>query len=532
MASLSEDIVRGVLRHSVGPAVKDLYMWKPKLFWLQICPEWTRIAKAYVYSEAFIECYVHDSKALNNMHMRPLGGSPLAQKWVSNIDLITQSDCQGLVRRLNLKLATRMDPDAYLDAVLQLLIKYSGNWASVNSVRVETSRQTDYESHEDLQKKRGICRRLAQVVSQVQAVEADCDSRIYSKTMCEFAGCYAESLRSLKLLDIMSFSIPSFAPVLSDLTMALVSAEAQAIPRIFASTLQKLNVYSYPKHFSWSYFQDPLGASKPLRFGQLKELRLNFTQDPSAELPMRLDICEPAELEFPMLRVLMVSGCLVDTCDNILARTHESQVASVVFGGALGAAKSLSRSSFACIDSLIIEISPVAASDEDEFYSVTNRLFGDFAIKHSGGLHIHHTDFALSVGMLQWTSLTSLVLQRPMEFYDVIDLIGALPRLEQLDLAEMRLDMLATEEAAAAFGERLDSDTQPFEAPVEILSLGSVVGECPFHVSAGAVQFLMIKMPMLKQVLVDDYLEEYLDLFVEEYMDEIPHLAEIKVLAT
>ncbi|KAJ1805641.1 hypothetical protein LPJ56_006512, partial [Coemansia sp. RSA 2599] len=397
MELFSEDIIRGVLRYSVGPAVKNLYMWKPKLFWLQICPAWTRVARTYVYNEVFIECYKQDSRAFSNMHMRPLAGSPPSHKWVSNIDLIAESGYQSLAKRLNLKLATAMDPSAYLETVLHVLIQYSGKWKSVNSVRMDMSRQTEHGDEQDAERTRDVCRRFAQLVAQVHAVEADCDSREHSRMVCELAGNYAESLRALKLLDIMTFSIPSFAPVLSDLTITLVSPETQRVPRIFASTLQRLGVYSCPRHFSWSYFRDPRDtAGGPLRFERLKELRLSFTQDPSSEMPMRLELCEPTELEFPVLSGLVLSGCLVDTCDGVLARAYESRVAYVVVGGTLGAARSLSQSRFASIDSLAVEISAVAAAEEDEFYSVTNRLFGDLAVRHSGRLHVHATEFALS----------------------------------------------------------------------------------------------------------------------------------------
>ncbi|KAJ1724708.1 hypothetical protein LPJ53_001069 [Coemansia erecta] len=522
-----ETIIKGIMRHCIGPKVQDLYMWKPKLFWLKITRRWTQIGRRYVYSEAFLECYVASSRALNNMHMRALDGAPIDRKWVSNIDLIASSGFTDLVCKLGLKLATAMAPADFYRTVADILTQHASEWSGVGHVAIEMTRQFDQEVESD--GATDVCRRFAQIVGGVQRVEAGCDSRAHTRMVCRLIEMYVGQLSSLKLLDPVWFDIPSFEPTLRTLTLTLSSPEVQRVPRVFAASLEHLTVHCLPRHFSWSHFtQSNSDDSDTVCFEQLVELRLNFAQDPEGS--RALDMCQEVELSFPKLKQLVVSGSIVDSCNTLLARTYTAPIEHVVFGGSVGGVAMLAHASFDTIDKLLVEVIAVGESDVDAFYDATNRLYGEIAIGNDAALSIGPMLYALEVQRLAWPRLTRLVLQHPVEFYDVVDLIEALPALKSLELVQMRLDRLEDDDEVVRFGERLEEDTAPFGAPITVLHIDEVAGECPFNVAAGAVQFLMIRMPRLKQLVVDEYLDEYLEMFADEYGDEIPHLADISIL--
>ncbi|KAJ1851819.1 hypothetical protein LPJ73_002954 [Coemansia sp. RSA 2703] len=524
-----ETIIKGIVRHCVGPKVQCLYMWKPKLLWLQITRRWTQIGRRYVYSEAFLECYMASSRALNNIHMRALDGAPTDRKWVSNIDLIASSGFNDLVSKLGLKLATAMAPVDFYRAVTDILTQHTSKWPAINHVAVDMTRQFDQEMESSGMA--DVCQSFSQILEGVQQVEAGCDSLAHTRMVCGLIAMYVGQLSSLKLLDPMWFDIPSFEPTLRTLTVALGSSEIQRVPLVFAASLEHLTVHCLPRHFSWSHFtNNESNDGDTICFEQLVELRLNFMLD--TENPGTLEMCKEVELSFPKLKQLVISGCIVESCNSLLAHTYPSSIENVVFGGSVGGVAMLARASFDTIDNLLVEVVSVAETDADEFYEATNRLYCDVAIGHEAALSIGPMAFKLDMHRLMWPRLTDLVLQQPVEFYDVVELIEALPALKSIEIAQMRLERFEDESEVVRFGERLGEDTEPFGAPVTKLHIAEVACECPFQVAAGAVQFLMIKMPRLQQLVIDEYLDEYLEMFADEYCDEIPHLAEINIFGT
>ncbi|KAJ2718308.1 hypothetical protein GGI07_005804 [Coemansia sp. Benny D115] len=543
---IPDDIMAKIIRYCVGPPCTDLYMWKTKFALLQVCSAWTRVAQPLVYSEAFFECYVRDSKALNNMHIAPLEGAPEDQKWVSNLDFIAQNGKQHMVRRLSLKLATSAGSTVFFGTVLEQLVRFSGEWPSIDSLIINMSRQFTQTTEDESEKETQVARQYARVMPNLTSIGADCGTDVHSHILGEIAGNYTKQLAHLALLDTVSIkNVAEFSPSLTSLTIRLGCPETQTLPRIPAHSLKRLAIRGAAEHFTWKHFEADSSAGRTLRFDKLEELNVFFSTDTVSQLPMQLcpqtqanGSWETQALKFPKLKRLFLGNCFMESCNLLLAKEYECPLERLQFNGSLGAARSLAESQFCEIESCHIEIISTdageAKNDPSEFYRTTNKLFGDCisAAKHAG-LALHPLGFELDVDQLWWPHLTSLSLYQPIQFADLLKLIPALPRLDFLELGSVVLDgFFATESDYMDFQARIEADMNaPFDSRINVLSLCCAIGDCPVNVAATAAGYLMLRLTGLKELLVNYFFEEFLEMFADQFADDFEHLEDLSIKA-
>ncbi|KAJ2843964.1 hypothetical protein J3B02_005105, partial [Coemansia erecta] len=254
---------------------------------------------------------------------------------------------------------------------------------------------------------------------------------------------------------------------------------------INAASLRKLVLDDIPSEFSWQCFEQqmPKDTFKLIRFSNLQVLELYFAgqlEDTGGEQQLsRTDTAENQyQMEFPKLHSLSITNYPPNAAMSLAAK-YPSHLKQLTLRYSFIPPNVFVRSDIRSVDSLDVTLYYAQLEHPDNFYALTNHLFGRVKVsKNHSSLLMSYSEFQLDHSRIQWSNLSVIRIMSQVDYLIMEQMVRMMPQLEKLVIYELTF----TQQSMPISNESCNNQqTMVYDAPwetsiryLEILSLAYI----------------------------------------------------------
>ncbi|KAI9500526.1 hypothetical protein BX070DRAFT_237561 [Coemansia spiralis] len=582
--NLPSDVLSLILKQTVGMQSQCMQNWKSSIELLAVCRHWRVLAQPWVHYFAFIECYDSPDEEISissNIESSTLNfavgatdtssnsedssdddssvydenqGSVLNQQapiWMTNVDFHTLCGCEHKVKKLEIYLDAPIHLLYYLQGVQIRLNPEESQWSGVKylainifSVVPELDELNDDEGNQIAEVKH-IAALLNHCMCNVQKVNIDSHMSHHGSIVSKAFFSTVFNLYSGQL-EVMRSNVPTKLTVTTLSTKLsylkiIVDPEVKSldthIPTFFLHTMLLVDL---PKQFSWSIFKDKQAAGQ-INMPNLEMLYMSFNpshnllessnrQAEALESQSKRYTKDKTIISIPKLHTLRLEftppSSFIFNTDTTPRNFKELGIS-----GSFLLIKKASNINMLSAHLMFIYLDSITAADEQAFYTVTNKLFGQIKINNICEFVARaRFPFAIDPERTRWTNLTSLNFFCAVDFSVFLKIICRTPSLKELVFRNVFFD---------AFMERVGFVGSPYwqkllKAPLNnTVSKMGVMGkyrQYSTHLISNIIYFMIQRLPALVDVyLRADKLIEHTNTLLRSPLNRHPHIRQVVI---
>ncbi|KAI7835148.1 hypothetical protein BX661DRAFT_176167 [Kickxella alabastrina] len=348
-----------------------------------------------------------------------------------------------------------------------------------------------------------------------------CDA--YTKRFCNIAfNSYAHQLKSYSSNVPVVLTATTFSPELIKLRITIDWTNISPLPKINASTITIISIKGCLGSLSWNNFASK-GESTNIEFSNLKSIVVEHTDkrtlpDLAGHNNSNTNIAERAfQLHMPSLTFITLTD-IDDDSKLLTASINFKHISRANITGSYKILKLFKHSHEGKMSYCDVEVSVSPDDDINEFYELTNIIFGSTIKLNRASLILNMDKSGWNTQPILWANLYDLEIKQSIQFDTLVELLSKMPRMNELTVN----DILCNDLSYISIYRVKCISTSVTKLKLDFTSKG-----IPKGTMNAVVKYLILSMPSLKEMSWTGGHFDHVT-FVEMYKSVYPHLASMR----